>query len=68
MLRLLDRGCRDASIRADATTQEIIVLSAMLIQHPPNNPDWDQTSQRLKAIFLDGLASNRGTPLPGTPG
>jgi AcrR family transcriptional regulator len=66
--RLLDRGCRDGSIRADATTQDIIVLGAMLAQQLPNNPDSDQTSQRLKAIFLDGLAGNRATtPLPGPP-
>jgi hypothetical protein len=40
----------------------------MLAQQLPNNPDSDQTSQRLKAIFLDGLAGNRATtPLPGPP-
>jgi AcrR family transcriptional regulator len=63
--RLLDRGWRDGSIRADATTQDIIVLGAMLAQHPPDNPHQDQACQRLKAIFLDGLATNHATPLPG---
>jgi AcrR family transcriptional regulator len=62
--RLLDRGRRDGSIRADAGTRDIIVLGAMLAQQLPNYPDWDHASQRLKAIFLDGLASRRAAALP----
>lgn len=62
--RILDRGRRDGTIRADATTQDIIVLGAMLAQLLPNNPDSEHTPQRLKAIFLDGLASSSGSPLP----
>jgi AcrR family transcriptional regulator len=59
--RLLDRGRVDGSIRADATTRDIIVLGAMLAQIP-DNPDTSQASLRLKAIFLDGLTVSRVTP------
>ncbi len=54
--RILDRGRRDGTIRADATTQDIIVLGAILSQQLPNGPAADQTAERLKAFFLDGLA------------
>ncbi len=54
--RILDRGRRDGTIRADATTRDIIVLAALLVQPMPHNPGSDQTPRRLKAFFLDGLA------------
>jgi hypothetical protein len=54
--RILDRGRRDATIRADVTTRDIIVLTALLAQQLPNNRGPDQAPRRLKAFFLDGLA------------
>jgi len=54
--RILERGRRDGTIRADATTRDIIVLTALLAQPLPHNPGPDQTARRLKAFFLDGLA------------
>jgi AcrR family transcriptional regulator len=56
--RILDRGRRDGTIRADVTTRDIIVLTAMLAQQLPNNRGSDQAQapRRLKAFFLDGLA------------
>jgi AcrR family transcriptional regulator len=56
---LLDRGRGDGSIRADATTRDVILLGAMLAQLP-DNPDGSQASRRLKEIFLDGFAGAAG--------
>jgi hypothetical protein len=53
--RILDRGRRDGTIRADATTRDIIALTALLAQ-PLNNRGSDEAPRRLKAFFLDGLA------------
>jgi AcrR family transcriptional regulator len=65
--RILGRGRRDGTIRADATTPDIIVLTALLAQPPPHNPGPDQTPRRLKAFFLDGLAPPLvERALPGT--
>ncbi len=54
--RILDRGRRDGTIRADVTARDIIVLGAMLAQQLPNDRRSDQALRRLKAFFLDGLA------------
>jgi len=54
--RILDRGRRDGTIRADVTTRDIIVLTALLAQQLPDNRGPDQAPRRLKAFFLDGLA------------
>jgi hypothetical protein len=54
--RILDRGWRDGTIRADVTTRDIIVLTALLAQQLPDNRGSDQAPGRLKAFFLDGLA------------
>jgi len=54
--RILDRGWRDGTIRADVTARDIIVLAALLAQQLPGNRGSDQAPWRLKAFFLDGLA------------
>lgn len=54
--RILDRGWRDGTIRADVTTRDIIVLTELLAQALPANRGSDQAPRRLKAFFLDGLA------------
>jgi AcrR family transcriptional regulator len=65
--RILERGRRDGTIRADATTRDIIVLTALLAQPLPHNPGPDETPRRLKAFFLDGLAPPLAErALPGT--
>jgi AcrR family transcriptional regulator len=57
--RILDRGRRDGTIRADVTARDIIVLGAILAQQLPNDRRSDQAPRRLKAFFLDGLAPPR---------
>jgi AcrR family transcriptional regulator len=54
--RILDRGRRDGTIRADVSTRDIIVLTALLAHQLPNDRGSDQAPRRLKAFFLDGLA------------
>jgi hypothetical protein len=54
--RILDRGRRDGTIRADVIARDIIVLTALLAQQLPANRGPDQAPRRLKAFFLDGLA------------
>lgn len=54
--RILDRGRRDGTIRADATTRDIIALTALLAQQPPTGRGSDQAPSLLNAFFLDGLA------------
>ena len=56
LARILDRGQRDGTIRADATTRDIIALTALLAQQLPHDNGSDQAPRRLKAFFLDGLA------------
>jgi AcrR family transcriptional regulator len=65
--RVLQRGRRDGSIRADATAVDVILIGAMLIQPLLGTPDWERASRRQKQIFLDGLAATTGAPLPGAP-
>ena len=54
--RILDRGRRDGTIRADVTARDIIVLGALLAQQLPNDEGSDEAPGRLKVFFLDGLA------------
>jgi len=46
--RILDRGWRDGTIRADVTTRDIIVLTALLAQQLPASRGSDQAPRRLK--------------------
>ena len=57
--RIIERGQHDGSIRADATPPDVIIFGSMLAQPPPKISDWNHTAQRLKRIYLDGLARER---------
>jgi AcrR family transcriptional regulator len=65
--RILQRGHCDGSIRADATTIDVIVLGAMLAQPLPNTENWDRIARRQKSIFLAGLAAHRPAEQPLDP-
>lgn len=54
--RLLARGQREGSIRADVSTRDLIIFGAMLVAPLPGALDWAQTARRQKEIHLDGLA------------
>jgi AcrR family transcriptional regulator len=62
--RIIERGQQDGSIRNDATPLDVIIFGAMLAQPPPKISDWDHTAQRLKRIYIDGLAARRPEQLP----
>jgi AcrR family transcriptional regulator len=55
--RVLARGRRDRTIRADATPIDIIITGAMLAQPLPHAPDWDQLARRQATIFVAGLTA-----------
>jgi AcrR family transcriptional regulator len=61
--RVLARGRRDRTIRADATPIDIIITGAMLAEPLPHAPDWDQLARRQARIFVAGLAAT-DPPLP----
>jgi AcrR family transcriptional regulator len=63
--QVLARGRHDGTVRTDATAIDIIITGAMLAQPLPNVPDWDQVARRQAGMYVAGLASTTGTPLPG---
>lgn len=54
--RVLERGRKDGTLKADLTARDIVVFGAMLAQ--PREPDraWDTVCRRLLGHYLDGLA------------
>jgi AcrR family transcriptional regulator len=62
--RILDRGRRDGTIRADVTARDIIVLGALLAQQLPDDGGLDHAPRRLKSFFLDGLGPPAERALP----
>jgi AcrR family transcriptional regulator len=63
--QVLAGGRHDETIRPDVSAIDIIITGAMLAQPLPNAADWDQLARRQAAIYVAGLASTPGTPLPG---
>jgi AcrR family transcriptional regulator len=53
--RVLRRGRRDGTIRADVTATDIILFGALLAQPLPHVRDWKQAARRQARIFVDGL-------------
>jgi AcrR family transcriptional regulator len=63
--QVLTRGRHERTVRPDVTAIDIIITGAMLAQPLPGAADWDQLARRQAAIYIAGLASTTGTPLPG---
>jgi AcrR family transcriptional regulator len=57
--RLLERGQREGSIRADVGIRDVILFGAMLVTPPPGAGDWARVARRQKEIYLDGLSQSR---------
>ena len=53
--KTVDGGIRDASLRPDTTTRDIVSFGAMLAQPRPDDPTWDTTCRRLLTTYLRGL-------------
>lgn len=62
--RLVARGQREGSIRADISVGDVIIFGAMLVMPLPGAQDWSRTARRHKQIYLDGLTPP-ATPRPG---
>jgi AcrR family transcriptional regulator len=62
--KVLRRGRRDGSIRADVTAFDIIVFGALLAQPLPHVPDWRSAARRQARIYFDGLVRETPTRLP----
>jgi AcrR family transcriptional regulator len=56
--RVLDRGRREGTIRADAIPIDIIITGAMLAQPLPQVADWDKLAYRQARIFVAGLGGD----------
>ena len=53
--RIIERGRADGTISQDATPRDVVVFGAMLAQPRQPDPEWDSTSRRLLATYLNGL-------------
>lgn len=64
--RIVERGQRDGSIRADIGLSDVILFGAMLVTPLPGAQDWSRAARRQKEIYLDGLAGRpqRSARLP----
>ena len=56
---IVDRGRRDGTVRADATTRDVVYFGALLAQPLATAEGWDDIAHRLKQIYVDGLAAAR---------
>jgi AcrR family transcriptional regulator len=61
--RVIERGQRDGSVRADVTSVDIIIAGAMLAQPLAAVSDWDRIARRHKALFLSGIATAAAKPM-----
>jgi AcrR family transcriptional regulator len=55
--RILGRGHREGTVRADATPADVIYFGALLAQPLAATGDWDTIARRLQRIYLDGLST-----------
>jgi AcrR family transcriptional regulator len=56
--RVLARGREEGSIHADATSEDVILIGALLAQSLPHSPDWDAVARRQAAIYVAGLQAD----------
>lgn len=57
LTRVLERGRRDGSVRADVTTTDVVIFGATLAQPLSEVPDWDTLARRQKTLFLIGVSA-----------
>jgi hypothetical protein len=62
--QVLARGRRDGTIRPISAI-DVIITEAILAQPLPHVADWDQLARRQASIYVAGLTTTSGTPLPG---
>jgi AcrR family transcriptional regulator len=64
---LIERGRADGSITAAVNATDVIVFSALITQPLAHGPAWPTLAARQLAIFVNGLAGEGATALPGSP-
>jgi AcrR family transcriptional regulator len=57
---IVDRGRRDGTVRADATTRDVVYFGALLAQPLAAAEGWDDIAHRLQQVYVDGLAARSG--------
>ncbi|WP_158578918.1 TetR/AcrR family transcriptional regulator [Spongiactinospora rosea] len=61
----LARGRSDGSVRGAANATDVIVFTSLLTQPLAHGPDWPLAARRQLALFLNALAAEGPTALPG---
>jgi AcrR family transcriptional regulator len=56
--RVLARGRKEGTVRADATSGDVILIGALLAQSLSHFPDWDVVARRQAAIYVAGLQAD----------
>jgi AcrR family transcriptional regulator len=57
---ILERGHRDGSVRLDVSAGTVVRFGAMLAQPMSNVPGWPAAAAEQRAVFLRGIAPDRG--------
>jgi AcrR family transcriptional regulator len=57
---IVDRGRRDGTVRADATTRDVVYFGALLAQPLAAAEGWDDIAHRLQQVYVDGLPARTG--------
>lgn len=63
----IQRGHADGSIRAPVNATDIITFSALTTQPLPSGPGLRKIAERQIALFINGLAADGPTDIPGPP-
>ncbi|WP_249010907.1 TetR/AcrR family transcriptional regulator [Conexibacter sp. DBS9H8] len=63
--RVLARGRREGSVRADVSAIDLIITSVLLARPLPHVTDWDGHARRQAALYLAGLTGVEAAALPG---
>ncbi|PSL03692.1 TetR family transcriptional regulator [Haloactinopolyspora alba] len=61
----IESGRGDGTIRAAVNATDIITFTALITQPLSYGPDWNHMARRQIAVFLNGLATDGPTGIPG---
>jgi AcrR family transcriptional regulator len=56
--RIIERGRTDGTISQNVTSRDVVAFGAMLAQPRQSDPEWDATSRRLLATYVNGLRAH----------
>ncbi|MFB9800781.1 TetR/AcrR family transcriptional regulator, partial [Streptomonospora salina] len=61
----IEAGRSDGTVRAPVNATDVITFSALITQPLEHGPDWDRMARRQIAVFINGLAAEGPSELPG---